>query len=113
MFFQVVHLNMYLDQVALIQGLDSAVHTTLTVKKHRIVFARTMAPPPVPPGGAGEAGPAQQQQGGGGFLQKILTYILIYFVAQQFIGPRKPTDPAQLTSNLFSKGEKVVRLTLV
>lgn len=73
-----------------------------------------MAPPGAQVGAAGGAAPAQQQQqGGGGWLQKIMMYIVIYFVAQQFMGSKKTMDPAKLTSNLFSKGEKVVRSLLL
>jgi hypothetical protein len=72
-----------------------------------------MAPPQAQAVAAGGAGPVQQQQwGGGGFLQKILMYIMIYFVAQQFLSPKKTMDPAKLTSNLVNKGEKLVSTSI-
>jgi hypothetical protein len=72
-----------------------------------------MAPPQAQAVAAGGAGPVQQQQGGGGgFLQKILMYVMIYFVAQQFLSPKKTMDPAKLTSNLVNKGEKLVSTSI-
>lgn len=42
-------------------------------------------------------------------MQKILMYVVVYFVMQQFIAPKRVMDPQKLTSNLVNKGEKLVR----
>jgi hypothetical protein len=73
-----------------------------------------MAPPPPSQGGAAAtqvAGTAQQppQQGLGQVLFGIVRMGLFwYFAMQMFGGGKKVTNPALLTTNLFSKGESLV-----
>ncbi len=73
-----------------------------------------MAPPPPLQGGAAAtqvAGTAQQppQQGLGQVLFGIVRMGLFwYFAMQMFGGGKKVTNPALLTTNLFSKGESLV-----
>ncbi|KAG0485139.1 hypothetical protein HPP92_009218 [Vanilla planifolia] len=60
-----------------------------------------------PAAAVAEAQPArqrQQQQAGFGLTGVIRMAVLWYF-AMKFFSPKKPTDPSQLMSNLFHKGE--------
>ncbi|CAB4309012.1 unnamed protein product [Prunus armeniaca] len=63
-----------------------------------------------PPAAAAAEGQVQrgQQQGGGGFGQSITGIIRIavfWYFASKFFSPKKPSDPTQLSTNLFQKAE--------
>ncbi|PKA57155.1 hypothetical protein AXF42_Ash002459 [Apostasia shenzhenica] len=48
----------------------------------------------------------QQQQGGfGQTVTGIIRMAVFWYFAMKFFSPKKPTDPSQLMSNLFQKGE--------
>ncbi|KAL5820107.1 hypothetical protein ACOSQ4_023949 [Xanthoceras sorbifolium] len=71
-----------------------------------------MAPPAAAAGGGGGGGgggqPERQQQQAGGFGQTITGIIRIavfWYFASKFFSPKRTTEPSQLTSNLFQRGE--------
>ncbi|KAJ7518565.1 hypothetical protein O6H91_21G074800 [Diphasiastrum complanatum] len=77
-----------------------------------------MAPPVSDGGGggaamvrpvAGMAAPAQQQQQPGirNMLTGVLRMAIFWYFASQMFGSKKPVNPAILTHNLFSKGERL------
>lgn len=64
---------------------------------------------------AAEAGgaPPRQQQGFGQSISGIIRIaVLWYFVSKFFTPATKPTEPAFQISNLFNKGETLVKFTL-
>lgn len=58
-------------------------------------------------------GPAGRQGGGGGLGQNIAGIVrmaVFWYFAAKFFGPKRPpADPGMLMSNLFQKGEPMVR----
>jgi hypothetical protein len=58
-------------------------------------------------------GPAGRQGGGGGLGQSIAGIVrmaVFWYFAAKFFGPKRPpADPGMLMSNLFQKGEPMVR----
>ncbi|KAB1997103.1 hypothetical protein ES319_D12G002100v1 [Gossypium barbadense] len=72
-----------------------------------------MAPPAAAGGGGGGGGgeegqqPRQQQQqnGFGQTITGIIRIAVFWYFASKFFSPKKPTDPSNLISNLFQKGE--------
>ncbi|KAG4113752.1 hypothetical protein ERO13_D12G002000v2 [Gossypium hirsutum] len=72
-----------------------------------------MAPPAAAGGGGGGGGggegqqPRQQQQqnGFGRTITGIIRIAVFWYFASKFFSPKKPTDPSNLISNLFQKGE--------
>jgi hypothetical protein len=61
----------------------------------------------------GGRGPAARQGGGGGLGQSIAGVVrmaVFWYFAAKFFGPKRPpAEPAMLMSNLFQKGEPMVR----
>ncbi|KAJ4715102.1 cleft lip and palate transmembrane protein 1-like [Melia azedarach] len=68
-----------------------------------------MAPPAAAAGGGeGGGGQPQRQQQAGGFGQTITGIIRVavfWYFASKFFAPKRPTEPSQLMSNLFQRGE--------
>ncbi|KAG2668555.1 hypothetical protein I3843_15G160500 [Carya illinoinensis] len=67
-----------------------------------------MAPPPGTEGQVQGQQGRQQQQQQGGFSQMITGVIrmaVFWYFASKFFSPKTPSDPSQLISNLFHKGE--------
>lgn len=68
-----------------------------------------MAPPAVAAaagGGGGQQPRQQQQQGGfGQTITGIIRIAVFWYFASKFFSPKKPSDPSNLISNLFQKGE--------
>lgn len=63
-------------------------------------------------GGRGQGRQQQQQQQAGGLGQTITGIIRIavfWYFASKFFSPKKTSEPAILISNLFQKGEPLVR----
>jgi len=58
-------------------------------------------------------GPAARQGGGGGLGQSIAGIVrmaVFWYFAAKFFGPKRPpAEPGMLMSNLFQKGEPMVR----
>ncbi|KAL5982826.1 hypothetical protein ACLOJK_016903 [Asimina triloba] len=50
----------------------------------------------------------QQQQGFGQMLVGIVRMAVFWYFAMKFFSPKKPSDPSQLISNAFQKGEPLV-----
>lgn len=71
-------------------------------------------PPPAAGGGGGGGGGAQQQrqQATGFGLSGIIRMVVFWYFASKFFSPKKPADPSILMSNLFQKGESLVRSLL-
>lgn len=75
--------------------------------------------PPVTDGGGEGGGQRQQQQqqqqpGMGQMLTGIIRVAVFWYFASKFFSPKRPTDPNQpptQISNLFSKGEHLVRFS--
>lgn len=65
---------------------------------------------------AGQPPPQDQRQQGQGGIGQSLTGIIrmavFWYFAMKFFSPKKPVEPSQLISNLFQKGEHLVRRTL-
>ncbi|BFG30391.1 cleft lip and palate transmembrane protein 1 homolog [Prunus yedoensis var. nudiflora] len=64
--------------------------------------------PPAAAAAEGQVQRGQQQGGGGGFGQSITGIIRIavfWYFASKFFSPKKPSDPTQLSTNLFQKAE--------
>lgn len=61
-------------------------------------------------GRPGRQAPQQQQAGLGQSLTGIVRMAVFWYFAMKFFGPKKPAEPSQLMSNLFHKGEPLVRL---
>lgn len=67
--------------------------------------------PPAAAAAEGQVQRGQQQGGGGGFGQSITGIIRIavfWYFASKFFSPKKPSDPTQLSTNLFQKAEPLV-----
>lgn len=72
-----------------------------------------MSPPAAAAGGGGGQPQRQQQQGGfGQSITGIIRIAVFWYFASKFFSPKKPVDPSNLISNLFQKGEPLVRLFL-
>lgn len=77
-----------------------------------------MAPPATEGGGGDDGGGGgggrqqqQQQQGFGQMLTGIIRVAVFWYFASKFFGPKKtPTQTSNQISNLFHKGEPLVRL---
>lgn len=52
---------------------------------------------------------AQQQQGFGQSLAGVVRMAVLWYFAMKFFSPKKPVEPSLLMSNLFHKGEPLVR----
>ncbi|RRT55728.1 hypothetical protein B296_00039586 [Ensete ventricosum] len=63
-------------------------------------------------GRPGRQAPQQQQAGFGQSLAGIVRMAVFWYFAMKFFGPKKPAEPSQLMSNLFHKGEPLVRFKL-
>ena len=61
-------------------------------------------------GRPGRQAPQQQQAGLGQSLTGIVRMAVLWYFAMKFFGPKKPAETSQLMSNLFPKGEQLVRL---
>ncbi|KAF5745076.1 cleft lip and palate transmembrane protein 1 [Tripterygium wilfordii] len=57
--------------------------------------------------GGGRGGQQQQQPGFGQTMTGIIRMFIFFFLLSKFLGPKKPTEPSQLISNLFQKGESM------
>ncbi|KAF5727625.1 cleft lip and palate transmembrane protein 1 [Tripterygium wilfordii] len=58
--------------------------------------------------GGGRGGQQQQQQPGfGQTVTGIIRMCVFFYFLSKFFGPKKPTEPSQLISNLFEKGESM------
>ena len=56
-------------------------------------------------------GPRQNGQGGlGQSLSGIVRMAVFWYFAMKFFSPKKPVEPSQLISNLFQKGDNLVRI---
>ncbi|RWW53437.1 hypothetical protein BHE74_00040077 [Ensete ventricosum] len=63
-------------------------------------------------GRPGRQAPQQQQAGFGQSLAGIVRMAVFWYFAMKFFGPKKAAEPSQLMSNLFHKGEPLVRFKL-
>nr|PNR52868.1 hypothetical protein PHYPA_009243 [Physcomitrium patens] len=50
------------------------------------------------------------QQGWAGGLSGIVRMGIFWYFAMQIFGPKKTTKPAELTSNLFNKGDRLMHV---
>ncbi|XP_058097550.1 uncharacterized protein LOC131242735 [Magnolia sinica] len=68
-----------------------------------------MAPPsdqpPLPPAEPQQRPRQQQPQSFGQMLSGIIRMAVFWYFAMKFFSPKKPSDPSQLISNIFQKGE--------